>query len=79
MSVGRYRITSPTIGVFQEKGRDVAGLVPEGAIIYFSEEASVGEKLIDVVWDGQTVRMFPRDLRSRAVPEVDQSKGNAAG
>ncbi len=33
MLLGRYRITHPTIALFDEDGRHVAHTVPEGAII----------------------------------------------
>lgn len=78
MSVGRYRIMSPTVAVAHERGRDVACLIPEGAIIEVSSWPLDSEDLITVNWGGQSVRMFPRDLRARAVAtDVAEPSGHS--
>jgi hypothetical protein len=64
--LGHFRITNPTIALFQEDGRHVAHTVPQGAIIRVDSAAFDGDKLVDVVWDGKRVMMFTQDLRSRA-------------
>jgi hypothetical protein len=67
MSVGRYRITQPTIAVFQEGGRHVAHIVPSGALITIIDGTAFdGNRLVEVTWDGRQVMMFAQDLRSRA-------------
>jgi hypothetical protein len=81
MDLGRYSITSPTIALFKEDKRQVAGLVPKGSIIEIATETTDDTKLISVVWDGQEVLMFVQDLHSRAVPvergEQDQTNRRA--
>ena len=67
MPFGRYRITHPTVVVLRVAGRDAAGLVPGGAIIEVSSEAFDGDEPVEVLWDRQPVKIFPRDLRSRTV------------
>lgn len=71
MPLGRYRILSPTIAVFRDQGRHVAGTVPAGAVIVIASEAFDGDRLVDVIWDGKSVMMFTQDLRARAAPAGD--------
>ena len=66
MPLGRYRINSPTIALFEEDGRHVANTVPAGAIIEISSDRFDGDKLLEVVWEGKRVMMFTQDLRKRA-------------
>jgi hypothetical protein len=65
MSV-RYRISDPTIAMFQEKGGYVARTVAVGTVVEVSNGPIDGDRLVDVVWDGRDVMMFTQDLRSRA-------------
>jgi hypothetical protein len=53
----------PTIALFFEEGRQVAHTVPEGAVVRVA--GLDGDKLIEVVWEGQTILMFAQDIRSR--------------
>jgi len=69
---GRYRVTQPTIAMFEEGGRHVARHVPAGSIIYVDGRLD-GDRLTDVIWDDQHVMMFTRDLRTRAVPDQETS------
>jgi len=66
MPLGRYRINSPTIALFEEDGRHVANTVPAGAVIDISSDSFDGDKLLEVVWEGKPVMMFTQDLRKRA-------------
>ena len=66
MPLGRRRILNPTIAVFPEEGRHVAGTVPADAIIEVDSEAFDGDRLVDVIWDGRRVMMFTQDLRTRS-------------
>jgi hypothetical protein len=66
MPLGRYRINSPTIALFEEDGRHVANTVPAGAVIEISSDRFDGDKLLEVVWEGKRVMMFTQDLRKRA-------------
>jgi len=69
MSIVRYRITDPTLAMFEEDGRHLARFVPTGAIITV-DGAFDGNRLMDVVWDEKKVMMFTEDLRTRAVAET---------
>jgi hypothetical protein len=64
MPFERYRVTQPTIAVFEQDGRHVAGHVPTGAIILLDGTLDK-DKLTNVVWDGKKVMMFTQDLRTR--------------
>jgi hypothetical protein len=58
-----YRLTSPTIGLFSEEGRQVARMIPLGSVIKVT--STEGNRLTEVEWNGQTVLMFPQDIRAR--------------
>jgi|HubBroStandDraft_6_1064221.scaffolds.fasta_scaffold1219163_1 hypothetical protein len=66
MPIGRYRINSPTMAIFDTEGRLVADTVPEGAIIELDSRTLVGDRLIEILWDGKRGRMYTQDLRKRA-------------
>ena len=67
MDIGeRYRITSPTLALFEQDGRHVAHTVPTGAIVALDSNGFDGNKLVKVTWDGEAVMMFTQDLRSRS-------------
>ena len=63
----RYRVTNPTIAVFEENGRNVAHHVPAGALV-IADQPAEGDKLMNVVWDNKQIMMFAQDLRTRAEP-----------
>ncbi len=79
MPFGRYRIIRPTVVVLRVGGRDTAGLVPEGAIIEVSSEAFDGHEPVEVLWEGQPIRIFPRDLRLRTVWVEDGARHLSEG
>jgi hypothetical protein len=66
MPLGPYRITHPTIALFEEDGRHVANTLPAGAVIEINSDSFHGDKLMEVVWEGKRVMMFAQDLRKRA-------------
>jgi hypothetical protein len=39
--------------------------VPSAAVITVAEDSLVGDRLIDVDWNGNTYQMFTKDLRER--------------
>jgi len=59
-----YRLTSPTIALFSEEGRQVARFIPLGGLIHVKHSLD-GNSLIEVVWEGQTVMMFAQDILAR--------------
>ena len=70
----RYRITSPTLALFEQGGRHVAHTVPTGAIVTVESNGFDGDKLVSVTWDGEAVMMFTQDLRSRSEPVKETSE-----
>ena len=73
MPADRYRVTSATIAVFFEGGREVAGTVPSGAILTIDDAAFKGERLVNVMWDGREIMMFAADLRKRTTRVTEAS------
>ena len=73
MPIGRYRISDPTIAMFEEDGRHLARFVPTGAIIIVDGTFN-GDRLTDVLWDDKKAMMFTQDLRTRAEPAPENSK-----
>ena len=65
MSLDRYRITKPTIALFEEDGRHVTSMIPIGAIITIDSATFDGDKLVNLTWDDKEVMMFNQDLRRR--------------
>ena len=65
MPIECYRITDPTIALFDEDGHPITHLVPGGAIITVDSVAFDKGTLVDATWDCRKVTMFTQDLRSR--------------
>jgi hypothetical protein len=74
LPLGRYRITNPTIALFNEDGHHVAHTVPAGAFIHIDSAPFDGNRLVDVTWDDKKVMMFTQDLRSRSMAAPEKSK-----
>ena len=64
-----FKLTTPTIALFPEEGRQVARTIPLGALV--SVKAVEGDRFIEVVWEGHTVLMFAQDIRARGVEVND--------
>ncbi len=62
----RYRITDPTMAMFEEEGCHIAHFLPAGAIITIDDDDYDESGFVDVNWDNQKVMMFTQDLRMRA-------------
>ena len=58
-----FRLNTPTIARFFEEGRQVAHIIPEGAILH--SNSVEGHGLVEVVWQGKTILMFAQDVRER--------------
>jgi hypothetical protein len=68
MPLQQYNIKQPTIALFDEDGRSVVHTMSVGSFITVDSTTFFGDKLVDVTWGGQKVRMFTQDLRSNAEP-----------
>ena len=73
MSLERHRITDATIAMFEEDGRHIARFVPAGVFILVDGSFD-GNRLTDVIWDGNRVMMFTQDLRTRTEPAPEDLK-----
>lgn len=59
-----YKLHSPTIGIVNSGDKRVAITVPADAVIEtLSEDLENG--IVEVVWDGRSIRMFAVDLHER--------------
>lgn len=65
MATGRrLRLRCDTIGTVAVNDKATALIVPEDAVIELRGESVDGARL-DVIWEGQVVTMFTRDIRER--------------
>lgn len=71
MALRHYRITRPTLALFESDDGYVAKSLPKDACIEFDPDDVVarGVSLIEVVFEGNPVKMFASDLTNLAVPE----------
>ena len=67
-----YRIKTPTMAISAQDGTRATFMVPVNAIVSISEDPREGDRLIDVIWNGEPFLMFTQDLRQRCEP-VDES------
>jgi hypothetical protein len=65
MPAHSYRIKDPTLGIVDIDGRSSMLTVPVGSIVTV-EHTAAESPLQRVEWDGRTMMMFTRDLRTRA-------------
>ena len=62
MPLGRYRINSPTIALFEQDGRHVADTVPAGALIEINRDTFDGDKLLGNGWDAPSDKEVPFEV-----------------
>jgi len=65
MALSKYRISSPTIALFQEDESRVAHTVLAGDIVAIERKALDDDGLVEVTWNERVVMMFTQDVRSR--------------
>jgi len=61
----KYRLTSSTFALFPEDGHHAVRTVPTGAVVMIDEALFDETKPVQVLWGGNKVLMFPRDVRAR--------------
>ena len=67
----RFKLERPTLAIHGADGKRQTSYVPAGAIIkVVSGPTSAGDRMVDVLWDGQIVTMFALDVNVRGT-EVD--------
>ena len=65
MPHGSYRLNSDTIGILSENQRRVAVTIPRKAVVTVINGPLERNRLVDVMWDGETITIFTDDLRAR--------------
>ena len=58
----RFRLTRYAMGIAQRDGRNMAIMVPVGAIIDVMNGPFDGVRLMDVRYDGEMIMMFTNDM-----------------
>jgi hypothetical protein len=64
MMNGKYRMMTTTMAVFYEEGRHIARPLPAGSVIIVENVS--GKTLVEVLWEGKKILMFPQDIQARA-------------
>jgi hypothetical protein len=70
----RFRLTRYAMGIAQRDGRNMAIMVPVGAIIEVMNGPFDGVRLMDVRYDGEMIMMFTNDMENH----TEVIKGEAA-
>jgi hypothetical protein len=68
----RFRIKTPTLGILAIRNQRIPVAVPANATIEVVSHTHAN-RMIDVVWEGRTLKMFAQDIRERG-EEVADSK-----
>jgi hypothetical protein len=71
----RYRITTPLVAVrlYLRGDNTKPGMLvslPEDAMVEVEGRSSVGQGMLEVVWQSERYAVFELDLESRATPEL---------
>ena len=73
MPISKYRINMPTIVLVFENGHHLSHTIPKGALITVDANADLfgSDGLLDIMWNGRTVKMFRQDFRSRRGQRIE--------
>jgi hypothetical protein len=63
------------MAISAQDGTRATFMVPVNAIVSISEDPREGDRLIDVVWNGEPFLMFTQDLRQRC-ELIEESSGD---
>lgn len=61
----RFRMITPTLAIRDQDGLKIPVTVPKGSGIEVVDGPLDGDRLLDVLWEGQAVMMFTTDIRER--------------
>lgn len=61
----RFRMITPTLAIRDQDGLKIPVTVPKGSEIEVVDGPLDGDRLLDVLWEGQAVMMFTTDIRER--------------
>lgn len=65
---GKYRTTSPMLGLISEASGHEAITVPAGSLLDLNGKTFNGNRLMETLFEGRMVMMFTSDLRAQTVP-----------
>jgi hypothetical protein len=63
----RFRLTTPTLAIFIETGRETISYIPAGAeiVVNVSLGGEAANRQVNAEWEDKTVRMFAVDILER--------------
>jgi hypothetical protein len=71
----KFKLERATLAITMVQGRRKAITIPLGAVIkVVSGPTGDGDRMVDVVWDGQTVEMFAVDVDVRGTEILDRDR-----
>jgi hypothetical protein len=76
LSGRKFRLERPTLAIdgVDGNGKRQTSYVPAGSVIkILSGPTSVGDRIVDVLWEGQTLTMFAIDVDVRGTEILDKS------
>jgi len=60
-----YRLNAETLGIISTDWRRMIVKIPEGSTVTVVNATSMGSRMVDILWKGDTVMIFVQDLRER--------------
>ena len=68
MPTGRFKLETRTLVIGDLNGKRVAVTIPAGDIVnLIADPSAVGNKMVDVLWEGRTVAMCTVGLNLRRI------------
>ena len=64
----KYRLSGPTLAMYDEDGLHIGQLLPDGAMIVTDGKKLNGEKLLNITWNEKPMMMFTQDVQKRGTP-----------
>jgi hypothetical protein len=71
----RFRLRSETLSTYMENGKRLVATIPAGDVVNVVSGPHNGDRMLDVLWNGQAVAMFVIDLEARGEEIADQGAG----
>jgi hypothetical protein len=68
----RFRLERATLSVESIDGKQIAVMIPSGAIIKVNSGPKNGDGLVDVSWEGRRLQMFAVDVDVRGTQIEDK-------
>jgi ribosomal protein L21E len=67
MHTGRFKLEKDTLAMGDVNGKRVVVRIPAGDIVEMVARPSVGNRMVEVRWQGRTVAMYAIDLKKRGI------------